>query len=410
MKKVMIFFGAVLLIVASIGSGILLAKSKNDKQNKEGSINTYEGAKHSNIIQVDISEEPIANNNKVKFKVKTNLPENTELMATLSDFYEYNAQDKFSVINGQAETAEFSDKNKGLKKGIYRIEIDCPVANVQPQSVQDIIGKDGANLKGKYVVEDASIGRTLHFENVIEVLEDGSVINFDENQSKGESLVQSIRVKNKEDIDRYIKEGADVNFLSKYIRVTPLMMACLVEDESLINKLLDAGADINKRNDLGATAIFYCGQKQKILNLLKSRGADMNVKNNDGGTYRNSVKFSDTDETSYTNNVNTTNTSAKINSTGVTKTNDDVNATSPANDQGTSRKVTEEEATKIIQNKYGSKFYIYKDTTYGNMSLLQDKYYFFMCDDFGDDAIPCVDRQTGKRYKLYSNGQYRLDK
>ena len=89
-------------------------------------------------------------------------------------------------------------------------------------------------------------------------------------------------------------------------------------------------------------------------------------------------------------------------------TNDTNNANSntSTNNQNTSGKVTEEEATKLIQNRYGSKFYIYKDTVFGTMHLLQDKYYFFICDDFGDDGIPCVDKQTGDIYQLRSDGQY----
>lgn len=78
------------------------------------------------------------------------------------------------------------------------------------------------------------------------------------------------------------------------------------------------------------------------------------------------------------------------------------------NNSNTSGKVTEEEATKLIQNKYGSKFYIYKDATYGDVHLPQDKYYFFICDNFGDDAMPCVNKFTGKTYLMGSDGQFHL--
>lgn len=111
-----------------------------------------------------------------------------------------------------------------------------------------------------------------------------------------------------------------------------------------------------------------------------------------------------------TSNVNVSQLKATTTDTNIGVTNVATNNTDTTNSQNTSEKVNIDELTKIIQKRYGLSYYIYKDTSFGNMHLLQDKYYYFICDDFGRDGIPCVDKQTGKIYELRSDGRYWLQK
>lgn len=90
----------------------------------------------------------------VKFKILTNLPDETELMFSLEKG-DYMGQDKVVVKNNFAETDFFSFKGSELKKGTYSLEITTPLTWAQESDkVKEILGEKGKNLKGKYVVKE----------------------------------------------------------------------------------------------------------------------------------------------------------------------------------------------------------------------------------------------------------------
>ena len=114
-------------------------------------------------IDVSINVEPVVNtdNGKVLFKISTNLPEDTELLVTVSNDNGYRGQDKAVVLaNGVANTAEFSDAGGGTDgdtgsglKGHYEVTVSMSIARLQKESVRAVIGEKGENITGQYVKE-----------------------------------------------------------------------------------------------------------------------------------------------------------------------------------------------------------------------------------------------------------------
>lgn len=257
--------------------------------------NGTDNQQSNDTLEVNISAKAnFVDNNKVKFTIETNLPDGMELMIELSSPEDnYDAQDKVAILGGIAETAEFTNHGDDLDRGNYKLVITSPTANVQPISVQSIIGKKGNNLKGKFVKEDSTFGKTVYFEQVVGMHENYSSSAKGDNERLNDLLFESIRQRDYSSALNYIKEGANVNYINNVSKVTPLMMACLLGDEKMITFLLENGADINMKNDSGSTAIFYCGKRERIINLLQANGADMNVVNNNGKTYLDSVKIQD---------------------------------------------------------------------------------------------------------------------
>ena len=83
------------------------------------------------------------------FIIKTNLPDETELMLTLNG-RGYIAQGEAVVEGGTAISERFTDKGEQLI-GDYTLEVLMPVANAQTDYVKHFIGKNGEYLTGPYV-------------------------------------------------------------------------------------------------------------------------------------------------------------------------------------------------------------------------------------------------------------------
>lgn len=87
----------------------------------------------------------------LKFKIISNLPDETELVITLENTSYYGGN-SVKVKNGIAESDCFSNKGKRLSKGTYHLEIVSVFEYAQEnEKVREILGEGGKNLKGKYV-------------------------------------------------------------------------------------------------------------------------------------------------------------------------------------------------------------------------------------------------------------------
>lgn len=102
----------------------------------------------SSDIYIDVEIDK--NEGKPSFMIKTNLPDETDLMLTIHDENNYSAQSKVKINNGIAESESFSNKGEPLT-GKYTLEICTPFAMVMSESVQAIIGEHGENLTGDLV-------------------------------------------------------------------------------------------------------------------------------------------------------------------------------------------------------------------------------------------------------------------
>jgi hypothetical protein len=101
---------------------------------------------------------------------KTNLPDGTELMVTISrKASSFMAQDKTRVMKGEFRAGPFSQNGSALNPGTYAIEISSPIASVQPASVQTVIGQGGSNLGGPLAKRSEFGGKVIEYKTTFQV-------------------------------------------------------------------------------------------------------------------------------------------------------------------------------------------------------------------------------------------------
>ena len=105
-------------------------------------------------VTLDVSSE--AQDGKVFFTVETNLPDETELMLSLSDGSGYLAQTKAYVKNGVAVSEGFTNRGEPLS-GDYSLNVLMPLPKLQPENVIAVIGTKGEFMTGPFVT-DAVLG------------------------------------------------------------------------------------------------------------------------------------------------------------------------------------------------------------------------------------------------------------
>ncbi|ABS40128.1 PIN-like domain-containing protein [Clostridium botulinum] len=105
----------------------------------------------------------------VQIKGTTTLPQDTDLMFSLVNTdLNYHANSKVKVSEGNCFISDIFKKGSNpetnaLPSGKYKLEIVVPIANVQPDTVKVILGKNGRNLTGQYVSYDSIMGNTVTF-------------------------------------------------------------------------------------------------------------------------------------------------------------------------------------------------------------------------------------------------------
>jgi hypothetical protein len=109
----------------------------------------------NNEIEVTLEPSYEIINGAISFTIATNLPDDTELMLTLSDGNDYTGQTKVTVKNGVATSEGFSNKGKQLS-GHFTLDITMALPKQQDESVIKVIGTQGEFLTGKYVEKDTT--------------------------------------------------------------------------------------------------------------------------------------------------------------------------------------------------------------------------------------------------------------
>lgn len=120
-------------------------------------VNMTDGAGRKSIAEksdekLDVMLNATADDDKgmPTFTISTNLPDETELMLTLSNRNNFNAQAKVIVENGTATSETFSDHSKPLS-GEYTLSISMSLPQYQSDAVREVIGENGENMTGQYV-------------------------------------------------------------------------------------------------------------------------------------------------------------------------------------------------------------------------------------------------------------------
>ena len=106
---------------------------------------------------LDVTITPTAKwvGNSVKFSIETNLPDDTELILSLSTG-DYNTDDtwtgesKVRIKNGKATSKGFSDKGKKLT-GDYDLSVSMSIPSTQKETVRAVVGEKGEYLNGPLV-------------------------------------------------------------------------------------------------------------------------------------------------------------------------------------------------------------------------------------------------------------------
>lgn len=118
------------------------------------------------------------NGNKAGFDIKTNLPDESELMFTLSngDYNQdtgFRASAKTTVKGGEASIEGFTNDGNALV-GNFDLVISTSLPSIQSDNVRAVIGQNGEKLTGDIVVEEESTKRVQAHYTVSIV--NGSVI------------------------------------------------------------------------------------------------------------------------------------------------------------------------------------------------------------------------------------------
>lgn len=140
----------IIAILLSFSFGILeptTSTSAEKSQVESGTHQTQETATTPASLIFNVSID--INKGKPIVNGKTNLPEGTRLMASLSFEDNLSAQGETKVKDGSFSFGPFSSKGNPLSAGNYMISISRPLWRLQPESVRKKV-KDIA-LKGEYV-------------------------------------------------------------------------------------------------------------------------------------------------------------------------------------------------------------------------------------------------------------------
>lgn len=119
------------------------------------------------VFDIDIS---VDNEYRLLVSSKTNLPDNTNLLLTLSD-NETNTilgQTKNIVKNKEIVFDQIKPNNIGIENGKYKVSISMGLPNSQPKEVVNKIGINGKKLYGQYVIEYDD-NKSFKYETIIEI-------------------------------------------------------------------------------------------------------------------------------------------------------------------------------------------------------------------------------------------------
>ncbi len=114
---------------------------------------------NGNEFEVAIEVTPHWNDDLLAMDIETNLPDETELMLSISranynDFSPDNfmAQTKVTIVDGRASFEGFSHKGNKMAGG-YDLCISMSLPSLQSDAVRAVIGETGENMTGAYAKE-----------------------------------------------------------------------------------------------------------------------------------------------------------------------------------------------------------------------------------------------------------------
>jgi len=193
-NKTLLLTGIFLVVAIFIMYNVELGKSSTPKPIEENSVKKMSGEARLS------AEATKTDDGRVLVIGKTNLPDKTELLISLSnETIGFTAQDKTMVNNGRFSGGPLGPKS-GLTEGNYVVEVMMPVPSVQPERVQSIVGNEGQYLTGPLVKDASWGGRTVVHSFLYKV---GSRESIQQAQSEHTRLVSDVR----STIEQLLKNG-----------------------------------------------------------------------------------------------------------------------------------------------------------------------------------------------------------
>lgn len=123
----------------------------------------------SRTLEVKMDGQLVAQNGGSVVRGTTNLPNGTTLMLSLrQQATKYFAQSKATVADGRFTSEPFSKNGAALAKGDYELDIVMPLASLQPEAVQKVIGKKCELVSGP-LVKVSGLGKTVEFSKTVQV-------------------------------------------------------------------------------------------------------------------------------------------------------------------------------------------------------------------------------------------------
>lgn len=120
--------------------------------------------KASSSLHVELSvKEDFDKDNRLLFTGTTNLPNRMKLVLSITGEDGFSAQKEVEVNNGKLESELISNNGAGLVPGKYSLQITSQAGIIQPISVQNIIGKQGENLEGEFVLSQETLGKMIGY-------------------------------------------------------------------------------------------------------------------------------------------------------------------------------------------------------------------------------------------------------
>jgi hypothetical protein len=175
------------------------------------------------ILHLSVEEDSTL---RPKIVGKTNLPDKTELLVTVSGkSTNFTGQEKTSVHAGRFQAGPFGSSS-GLQPGQYTVDVVVAVPLVQPDSVRAVIGQNGENLKGSLVTK-GRLGVSVEVEQAFKITSTGITSGKTDKKEVQAALIQAREIlralKNLEQQGRSMEALRNTDDLSKVRQCGDLM-------------------------------------------------------------------------------------------------------------------------------------------------------------------------------------------
>lgn len=171
MKRILILFSTVLLMVFSAGCGEqevdVEKENKDESQTEDVEEETSEEDDKEDPIEVEIEANPVIEKGKVYIEGETNIPDHAELMFTISND-EYKGQSTEVVEGGKFKTETFTDDGDSLPVGEYELSISLSVPNTQDDKFVKVAGEEYENLTGD-LMEESDLGKSMSYSMTFDI-------------------------------------------------------------------------------------------------------------------------------------------------------------------------------------------------------------------------------------------------